>query len=268
MPDLTIQSLTPTVCRLMGIPNPDHSSPVYLQEIVTYANGILQSTPISKCFIFCPDAIGNHIYKHDRIHFENIFQIASLPVFLSAVCPTVTPVNFASMFTGADPSIHGIQKYHKPVLKLSTIFDSLVAQKRRVAIVAVAKSSIDTIFRERAVDYFSESYDNEVLMRCLSLIENNSHDFIVAYQQEYDDILHKNNVFSDKAIMAVKNHISAFTQISKQMDKYWNANNRLLAFSPDHGAHNINPDQGTHGDDIPEDKEVYHFYSIRKGVKA
>ena len=60
-----------------------------------------------------------------------------------------------------------------------------------MAIVAVADSSIDRIFRNRNIDYFSEIYDKQVTSRTIQLIKANVHDFIVAYHQEYDDALHR-----------------------------------------------------------------------------
>ena len=46
------------------------------------------------------------------------------------------------------------KKYDKPVLRCETIFDSLVNAGKKVAIVAVRNSSIDSIFRERTIDYY------------------------------------------------------------------------------------------------------------------
>ena len=38
----------------------------------------------------------------------------------------VTPVCFGTMYTGAQPAVHGIQKYEKPVIQIDTIFDALI----------------------------------------------------------------------------------------------------------------------------------------------
>ena len=55
---------------------------------------------------------------------------------------------------------------------------------------AVENSSIDLIFRSRRIDYFTETYDEEVVERTLNLVAADQHDFILAYQQEYDDKMH------------------------------------------------------------------------------
>src|SRR5258706_14345046 len=54
---------------------------------------------------------------------------------------------------------HGIKRYERPVLSCDTIFDALARAGKKVAIVAVRDSSIDLIFRERPIDYFSPTYD-------------------------------------------------------------------------------------------------------------
>ena len=69
--------------------------------------------------------------------------------------PSVTPVCYGSIFSGAAPSVHGIQKYEKPVLQVETLFDVFPKAGKRVAIVCCNNCSIDMIFRKRQVDYYS-----------------------------------------------------------------------------------------------------------------
>jgi hypothetical protein len=62
----------------------------------------------------------------------------------------------------------------------------------------------------------------------------------------------------------MKNNLSGFIQLNMYFDKCWNQYPRVIVFSPDHGAHLNNSDgRGTHGEDIPEDMEVNHYYGIR-----
>lgn len=56
--------------------------------------------------------------------------------------PSVTPVCFASMYSGVMPEIHGIMRYEKPVLKIKTVFDALAAAGKRCAIVSTEGDSI------------------------------------------------------------------------------------------------------------------------------
>lgn len=260
-----IISVTPTICKLMKITPPSCSDGDIIQSLVERSE-VKQISQIEKCLIYAPDAIGTNLYKKYPSLFADILQHAPIKVNLYSVVPPKTPVCFASMFTGAMPNIHGIQEYKKSVLECDTLFDALIRAGKKVAIVAVANSSIDCIFRNRNIDYFSEIYDEQVTSRTIQLIEANEHDFIVAYHQEYDDALHKSTPESEIAIEAVKNHVDSFVKIAKHCKLAWGKYHRLIMFTPDHGAH-IDPDtgRGTHGKDISEDMEIYHFYNIAPG---
>lgn len=259
-----IQSHTATVCALMGVPTPDGLAPA-LEPVRQLGQSLLQDRPVQKCLVFAPDALGHHLYRRDASLFAPFEAICSMRVAVQAEMPSVTPVCFGSIFTGSSPAEHGIRAYAKPVLACDTLFDYLARAGKRVAIVAVADSSIDRIFRERPIDYFSEADDAEVTARTLALLAADSHDFILVYQQEYDDILHQQTPFSADAIAAVRHHGAAFAEIAAAVEKAWGGYDRLMAVTPDHGAHVDEHGKGDHGLAIAEDLEVNHFYGVFAG---
>ena len=259
-----ITSITPTICKMMDIPIPSISEDTIIDALCDSAlsRGI---SKVDKCFVYAPDAIGSKIFSEHRELFEKVLGHAPINVQMTSVFPSVTPVAFASMFTGAMPERHGITKYNKPVLQCDTLFDALIRAKKNPAIVAVEDCSISLIFRERKMDYFIEKYDEEVTSRALQLIEENRHDFILAYNQEYDDALHKTTPYSDQAINALINHINTFDRLAQAVETHWAKYNRMIMFTPDHGAHIGSNGQGTHGDDIPDDMLINHFFGVGKG---
>jgi predicted AlkP superfamily pyrophosphatase or phosphodiesterase len=188
-------------------------------------------------------------------------------VRVRSVFPPKTPVCFASMFTGAPPEVHGITTYVKPVLECDTLFDALVRAGKRVAIVAVRDSSVDLMFRGRDLDYFSEPDDGLVTRRAEELIHLGKHDFMVVYHQQYDDILHRNTPDAPEALEAAGRHLRSFGDLADAVESAWASENRLIVFAPDHGAH-VDPatGRGTHGEDIPDDMQVLHFYGMMRGV--
>ena len=135
-----------------------------------------------------------------------------------------------------------------------------------MAIVAVKKSSIDTIFQGRTIDYFSEDYDPQVTARAQVLIEEGVHDLVLAYLQEYDDTLHRTTPFSEDALLAMRKNIAAFDHLCTILDRAWSQYDRAVLFCPDHGGH-IDPvsGRGTHGLASPDDLEVLHFFGLRSG---
>ena len=122
---------------------------------------------------------------------------------------------------------------------------------------------MDMIFRGAGVDQFTEVYDEAVLGRTMALIEADRHHLIVAYQQEYDDTLHRGHPESEEALDALRRHVESFISLAATARAAWSGHRYLVTFSPDHGAH-YDPEDGTgtHGDDIPEDMEVTHFFEF------
>jgi hypothetical protein len=266
-PDLQcITAITPTLCRLMEIAPPALSDQRFLGEVVQTAkrDGI---TNVEKCLVYAPDAVGLNLYQKFRPLFDAVLKHAPLAVPLCSVIPPITPVCFASMFTGAQPRVHGLQKKGKPVLTCDTIFDALIRAGKRVAIVSVKEQSMDLIFRKRRIQYFSEIDDQAVTHRTIEIIQSNNYDFIVAYHCEYDDILHEKTPDCTEAIQTLSNDIAAFAQLADTMDVFWQRNNRAIVFAPDHGAH-IDPasGKGTHGNNIPQDMHVQHYFGIKGGA--
>jgi hypothetical protein len=137
----SIASLTPTVCHLLGVKPPQISAEPPLDIII--AALAKDKFPLQKCLIVAPDAIGAHLWRAHESELRQVLPLAPLRVPLRAVFPSKTPVCFASMFTGAQPEMHGIQSYSRPVLGCDTFFDALIRAGKKIAIVAVENSSVD-----------------------------------------------------------------------------------------------------------------------------
>lgn len=161
------------------------------------------------------------------------------------------------------PAEHGITKYMKPVLKVETIFDAATRAGKKVALVTVKDCSIDLIFRERKIDYYTEKYDSEVNNRVIDILANSDYDLIVAYNQEYDDLMHASTPTDPEAIEAFRRHLKAFKKIAAAFNIRFSDVDRVIAFLPDHGTH-VDPEMGKggHGTESLEDMEVRHFWGI------
>ena len=258
-----ILSVTPTICRLTRVPLPELSTSEVIGKVVDAARSVLGDSPVEKCLVYAPDAIGEALFRDYSGEFEPVVRLAPVQVVLQSMFPPKTPVCFASMFTGALPKDHGIRQYEKPVLKCDTLFDALLRAKKRVAIAAVEGSSISLIFQQRALSYFIEEYDQRVNSRLLQVLHStDDYDFILAYNQEYDDALHRTTPRSNEAIKAMRNHLKSFEELAEAFLKRHRGHTRLVVFSPDHGGHVDQNGKGNHGLDIPEDMEVRSFWGI------
>jgi hypothetical protein len=249
----SLRSFTSTLCELLNIAKP---------MLATEESYFQISGHVSKALIYCPDAFGKHAFKKFPEMLIEMQKSSTHSAELNSVFPSVTPVCFASLFSGGTPEQHGIVKYAKPVLKCDTFFDALIRAGKKVAIIAVKNSSIDIIFRERALDYFSVDYDPLVSAKALELLEKNEHDVIIVYHQEYDDLLHETGLFSDLAVNALGNHIQSWKFLNRAAEKFWKKD-YCVTFAPDHGGH-TDPvhGKGDHGDNSSEDMELIHFFTI------
>ena len=247
----------------MKIRAPSGSDAEPINKVVEAAENILGGEKIEKAFLFAPDALGEWLFQKYKDDFNVVIEAAPITVKLNSVLPTYTPVCYGSMFTGMKPEKHGIRKYDKPVLRCETIFDSLVKAGKHVAIVAVRNSSIDLIFRERLIDYYSEDYDTEVEERVIQILRDYDYDLILVYNQEYDGIMHRLTPSSKEALEAFKRHIYSFRRMSDSFNERNSEFNRLVAFLPDHGTH-LDPEngKGAHGTSLKDDVEVRHFWGI------
>ena len=262
----TIASVTPTLAALMGAGQPDLSTAAPIESLLDRA-GREGIDLIERCLVYCPDAIGTAAVAENPSIFEPLRKAAPLGIPLLSVFPPKTPVCFASMFTGAPPEVHGIRRYEQKVVECDTLFDSLIRAGKRIAISTVRGSSMGVLFGGRRIDLFSEAGDKEVTARALELVEADRHDLVIAYHQEYDDILHKTALRSAEAVAAIERHLRAFERLAEACHSGWSRHSRLMLFAPDHGAH-VDKANGTgdHGENIPEDMEVTHFAGLAAGV--
>jgi len=258
----TIGGVTKTVCNLFGIESGEAALEDAFAPVVAKARAL----GVERCervLLYAPDAVGLELCRAFPEIIGPVAQEASIVVQMKSVVPPVTPVCFSTMFTGQPPAMHGIRKYEKPVLRCETLFDRLIGAGKRVAIVAVQDSSIDRLFRDRALDYFSERYDPEVTETTLRLLEADGHDFVLAYHQEYDDTLHRTTPRAKEAVEAMQRHVASFVRLAHAVEESWSSRHRMVGFVPDHGGH-IDPEtgKGTHGIDTPQDMDVQHFYGV------
>ena len=214
---------------------------------------------VEKCLIYAPDGIGRIIQVKYPGLFTGIRQIINHSEPLQSVYPPMTPICFAAMFTGASPDVNGISTYIKPVIKMETIFDAMLKAGKKVAIVAVTNGSIDLMYKERDLDYFSEPDDARVIETGLKVMDK--YDFLVLYNNEYDSILHRGDLYGEDCLNAVVHHTEAFIKLAGAVNNAWGNFNRLLVFAPDHGAHlNSDGNISTHGLNIPDDMDLLHHY--------
>src|SRR5438046_6061661 len=59
----TIEAITPTVCQLMNVAPPNLAKAAPVDKFIDAAKAELVNGTVEKCLIYCPDAMGMHVYR-------------------------------------------------------------------------------------------------------------------------------------------------------------------------------------------------------------
>ena len=262
--DNSIGDLTPTVCALMGVEEPSGCGGTPIASVVDQAYRVTgKEGKMEKILIFCPDAVGEVHRRKFPEKLARVEKLAGMRFKSSSVMASVTPVCFATIFSGASPEVHGIKTYTKPVLTVETLFDVLAKAGKNVAVISRNGCSIDKIFRNRDVDYFSFRTDAAIHKQTRKLLEDSDYDVIVSYYMDYDYFSHKCGPYAEKPVNALETGVQYFETLVSDVDKYWAKYDRTVIWAPDHGNHIIDETSGGHGSNIQEDMVVNHFYRLR-----
>lgn len=259
----SLDSLCATLSYAMGIEPPKESAPL-CNELKELIDNKLSGQKVDRIFMYNPDAIAQWIFEKYRDMFNDITHKADILLPFYTVMPSVTPVCFGTMYTGAQPKIHGIQTYAKPVITIDTIFDALIRGGKKPAIVSTEGDSLSKIFLERKMDYFFYPTIDEVNQKAEELILKGEHDFIVVYNGNYDSIMHKFGPESNEALSALAANIKSYNRFYNLIKENWQGENSLVGFAMDHGCHEIDGNCGSHGLDMEEDLNIVHLYSVIK----
>lgn len=257
-----LNSICASLCEIMGIEPPKNANPS--NSIMTeYAKKAFEGRKADRIFMYNPDAIAMWIYQKYPALLSEAIANTDLSVPFKSVMPSVTPVCFGTMYTGAEPEVHGIMKYTKPVIRIDTIFDALIRAGKKPVILATKKSSLSMIYLERPMDYYIYDTIEEVNAKTLDLIIQDKHDFYVVYNGNYDHMMHRNGPEGLNALVELKVNSHIFAVFKHAIMEHWN-HDTLLGFAMDHGCHEIEGDNGSHGLDMPEDLNIVHLYSSIK----
>ena len=257
----SLDTLAAALAYAMGIDAPKEAAEPN-PALVEYIDATLGRGGVDRVFMYNPDAIAEWIYrKYPRLTRE-VTRRCDIELPLATVMPSVTPVCFGTMYTGAQPAVHGITKYEKPVITIDTLFDALLRAGKKVALITYGQCSLGKIFLERDLDYyhFDEGGIEAVNAKAVEVILRDEHDFIVIYNGNYDSVMHKNGPESARSLAELRVNDHMFAVIANLIKTHWKQHHTLLGFAMDHGCHEIDGECGSHGLDMPEDLNIVHLY--------
>ena len=261
MPRYSLDTLCAALAYTMGIDTPSQAAEA-CPALVSYVDKALPGTKADRIFMYNPDAIAQWVWEKYPQLLKDVTERTEQEVFFETVMPSVTPVCFGTMYTGAQPEVHGIRSYVKPVISIDTLFDALIRSGKRAAIIGDTTCSLGKIFLERDMDYFIYPTLAEINAKAAQLILEDRHDLIVVYHGNYDSVMHKHGPESLEALAELRANSEAFAAFSAMIDAHWGCHNTLVGFAMDHGCHEIDGGCGSHGLDMEEDLHIRHRYQI------
>lgn len=253
---LSLTGVAAALTGALGADAPQSAAPP-LEALTALCEG-----GVDRVLMYNPDAIALWLFEKYTDLFLPVLRHIRCTLPLRTVMPSVTPVCFGTMYTGALPEVHGIQSYTKPVIRTDSVFDALIRAGKKPCIVSTGNDSMSRIFLERDMDYCIVDTPDEANAKAAALIAEDRYDLIAVYNGNFDSTMHKFGPESREALDALRHNVRAFDTLANAVRTHWRAHKTLLAFAPDHGCHEIDGDCGSHGLEMPEDMNIIHFYGV------
>lgn len=267
-PDLT--NFAPTVAMTMGLEKQEHMS----APVVELAEALIENAggTIEKALFLHADAVPTYVVEKNEKIFAPVRNVTQIEVPFHAVMPSITPVCFAAMFSGAYPSQNGVPQYCTPIISdevvqpaisCGTIIDVLVQAGKKVAVVTCSNGCIASMLYGRGADLYIIPGDDDELMyqKACEILQANMYDAIFLYQLSYDYTMHAHGPESKEALDALSVITNRYEALVKMAQKVWKGHRMMTVFNSDHGSHLLPTGGGLHGDDIPEDMNMTYFWN-------
>ena len=262
--ETSLETLCAALAYAMGIDAPEQAAAADTR-LTDYVDRVLDGKKVDRLVMYNPDAIAQYIHEKYSHLMAEVKSRTEIELPYSCMMPSVTPVCFGTMYTGAKPEVHGIQAYEKPIIRIDTLFDAAISTGKRIALIAEKDCSMAEIFKEREMDYFIYDTDEEINAKATELIVKDEYDFLLIYNGNYDTVMHKYGPESVEALSELRCDVHAYAMFDSLIRTHWKHHNTLVGFAMDHGAHVIDGGCGSHGLYMPEDINIVHMYKVYRG---
>lgn len=258
-----MRSVAPTVCKILGVRPPSSAETGPLEEVVrTMGHHERLAVVVIDAFgVSTWTAVGNETPTFNAFANRHLLQLRS-------VMPTITPVNFSTMLTGASPEAHGIRDRTEE-LSLETVFDVLREERKSSATAARALSSLGILispFADRP-GLAESNLDVDVCARALKALQEGV-DLLWVQLLDVDDAGHKHGPTSSQGVSAARNADRHLREIATNAYKEGYG----VVVLADHGQHTITRDDGSqaggHGTDSDEDTLVPFVWCTVEELKG
>jgi len=250
-PVYSMTHVAPTIAAILDIPAPAQSTGEPIAEIAAELKGS------ERCAVLAPDALGMYQWGlwHQAMPFLGSL-INQHHVVLHAVMPTITPVNFATMVTGGDQSVHGIHAKDED-FQCETIFEVLAANAKRGAAVGQDGCTMTDLIGRWAescgqTGKRAPRYEDDVVAKMLlEVAAEDTPEFLITQLVTTDDIFHEFKPSSPQVVPYLQDMDARLNRLVEGLAEL----DYGIIILSDHGQHD-GDGRGTHGTDCDEDSLV------------
>jgi len=245
-------SVAPTVSAILNVPAPAQASGPAIPEIASdLAN-------CERVAVLATDALGASAFARwrEEMPFLNSLYVRR-SLLIRSVMPTITPVNFATMVSGAVPSVHGV-KAREDDFQCETLFDVLRAHGGRSAgIGRTGYTGAELLARYADIEGRGAKEDKDVAVETLTLgiAREKVPTFLIAQLGITDDIFHQ---FGPSSLEVVPTLRETDDRVGRMVKALSETGYGIILLA-DHGQHDVQKEDkagGTHGTDSDEDSLV------------
>jgi predicted AlkP superfamily pyrophosphatase or phosphodiesterase len=240
-------ALAPTIAACLGLPAPARATEPPLAAIVEALS------PVRRLAVVAPDALGLAIVNRWSAELPYLVSLLDRRrVTLRSVMPTITPVNFATMVTGATPDVHGIATFRDD-FACETLFDVVRVHGGLSAGVG-QKGYTGSELLGRSADFWGKAesnLDEEVETIALDFAAAQAPQFLIVQLGSTDDALHAHGPSSELVVPKLRETDARLSRMVERLT----ALDYAVIITADHGQHDTETG-GSHGTPSDEDALV------------
>lgn len=255
----SMRSVAPTVTGIFGAETPADADEPALADVVDHLRGTERLAHI------VVDAFGTATWKEfERIsHVFN--RLASVRLAeLQSVLPAITPVNFATIASGASPDKHGITN-REQTLTVDTVFARLAEAGIETSVVGRAKSTTGILLSglSSRPSVAESNTDKEVLDLFVAQVKQGT-PYILTQLLDVDEAGHLDGPWGRRSRQAVGRTDHRLRSMLRDAVEH----DYALIIHADHGQHDVedednhpkSEERGTHSGRRQEDVRVPFIY--------
>jgi predicted AlkP superfamily pyrophosphatase or phosphodiesterase len=251
--------VAPTVCKVLGIRPPSSADSTFLPLV----GDTMGSKKLAVVII---DALGMSTWNNARELTPTMNTMETVHnTVIHSVMKTITPVNFATMLTGASPETHGITNREMP-LGHETIFHVMREAGMRSATAARALSSLGILISPHSdkPGLAESNMDSEVTELAVSRMRE-GFNLVWVHLLDVDDAGHGYGPLSGEGMDAAARADGNLRVILEAARD----NGYSVIVLADHGQHDSGDEvhKGTHGTNMLEDVEVPFLWANNTELK-